>query len=73
MTREMADRILRVIWISTVVGVVVIVIAAIIVSEHRGLLLLVAAVYLIVSLSAQVPLRRSLNREVERRERQQGG
>ena len=73
MTRQAADRILRMLLLSTLVGVVVVVIAAIVVSEHRGILLLVGAVYLLTSLAAYFTLRRSLARELARQERQRSG
>ncbi len=69
MTRQAADRLLRMLMLSTLIGVVVIVVLAIIVSEQRGLLLLIGAVYLVTSLAAQFTVRRSLRREVARTER----
>lgn len=71
MTRQAADRLLRLLMLSTLIGVVVIVVLAIVISDQRGLLLLIAAVYLVTSLAAQFTIRRSLNREVARRERQE--
>lgn len=70
MTRQAADRLLRMLLLSTVIGVVVLVVLALVVPDQRGLFLLIAAVYLVTSLAAQFTLRRSLNREVARRERQ---
>lgn len=69
MTRQAADRLLRMLMLSTLVGLVVIVVLAIVISDQRGLLLLIAAVYLVTSIAAQLTLRRSLNREVARTER----
>ena len=69
MTRQAADRLLRMLMLSTVIGVVVFVVLAIVISDQRGLLLVIAAVYLVTSLAAQFTLRRSLNREVARQER----
>jgi uncharacterized membrane protein YqjE len=69
-TRQAADRILRWLLLSTAIGVVVIVIVAIIVSDQRGLLLAVGAVYLVTSLAAYFTLRRSLERELARQDRQ---
>jgi hypothetical protein len=66
LTRAAADRVLRWLLLSTVVGVVVIVILAIVISDQRGLLLAVGAVYLITSLTAYFTLRRSLAREFAR-------
>jgi O-antigen/teichoic acid export membrane protein len=71
MTRRAADRLLRLVMLSTLIGVVVIVVLAIVISDQRGLLLLVGAFYLVTSLAAYFTLRRSLAREVARRERQQ--
>ena len=71
MTRQAADRLLRMLMLSTLIGVVVIVVLAIIVSDQRGLLLLIGAVYLITSLAALFTLRRTLKREVARTERRQ--
>lgn len=70
MTRAAADRVLRLVLLSTLVGVVVIVALAIAISDQRGLLLAVGAVYLVTSLAAYFTLRRSLRREVARRERE---
>lgn len=70
MTHEAANRILRWLLLSTVLGVVVIVVLAIAISDQRGLLLLVGAVYLLTSLAAYFTLRRSLARELARQERQ---
>lgn len=70
MTRRAADRLLRLLLLSTVIGVVVIVILAIVISDQRGLLLAIGAVYLVTSLAAQFTLRRTLAREVARQERQ---
>lgn len=69
MTRQAADRLLRMLTLSTVIGVVVLVVLAIVISDQRGLLLLIAAVYLVTSVVAQLSLRRTLNREVARQER----
>ena len=70
MTRQAADRLLRMLMLSTVVGVVVLVVLALVISDQRGLLLVIAGVYLVTSLAAQFTLRRTLNREVARQERQ---
>lgn len=70
MTRQAADRILRWLLLSTLIGFVVIVVVAIIVSDQRGLLLAVGAAYLVTSLAAYFTLRRSLARELARQERQ---
>jgi uncharacterized membrane protein YqjE len=70
-TRQAAERLLRLVLLSTLAGVVVIVVLAIVISDQRGLLLLVGAVYVLTSLGAYFSLRRSLNREVARRERQE--
>ncbi|MGD9736854.1 MAG: hypothetical protein AB7V58_14810 [Solirubrobacterales bacterium] len=69
MTRQAADRLLRMLMLSTLVGVLVIAILAFVIPDQRGLLLLIGAVYLVTSLVAQLTLRRSLNREIARRER----
>ena len=69
MTRQAADRLLRMLLLSTAVGVVVLVVLAIAIPDQRGLFLIVAAVYLLTSLTAQFTLRRALNREVARAER----
>ena len=69
MTRQAADRLLRMLLLSTAIGVVVLVVLALVVPDQRGLFLLIAAVYLITSLVAQFSLRRTLNREVARTER----
>ena len=69
MTRQAADRLLRMLLLSTAIGVVVLVVLAIVVPDQRGLFLLIAAVYLITSLVAQLSLRRTINREVARTER----
>jgi uncharacterized membrane protein YqjE len=71
LTRAAADRLLRWVLLSTVVGLVIIVVLAIAISDQRGLLLAVAAAYLLSSLAAYFTLRRSLARELARRERQQ--
>jgi len=68
-TRQAADRLLRILLLSTLIGVVAIVVLAIAISDQRGLLLLIAAVYLLTSLAAWFTLRRSLNRELARQER----
>ncbi len=52
-------------------GVLVIVTLAIVISDQRGLLIAVGAVYLITSVAAYFSLRRSLEREVGHRERQE--
>jgi uncharacterized membrane protein YqjE len=70
-TRQAADRLLRMLMLSTVIGVVVIVIVALLVPDQRGLFLLIGAVYLVTSLAAWFTIRRSLNREVARAERRQ--
>jgi hypothetical protein len=70
MTREAADRVLRRLRTSSLAGVGVIIVAAVIVSEQRGLLLAVAAVYLLTSLAAYFTLRRSLARDIARRQRE---
>jgi uncharacterized membrane protein YqjE len=70
-TRQAADRLLRMLMLSTVGGVVVIVIVALLVPDQRGLFLLIGAVYLVTSLAAWFTVRRSLNREVARQERAQ--
>jgi uncharacterized membrane protein YqjE len=69
MTRQAADRLLRMLLLSTVIGVVVLVVLAIVIPDQRGLLLAIAAVYLVTSLAAQFTVRRTLNREVARQER----
>jgi uncharacterized membrane protein YqjE len=61
-----AERILRTLLLSTLIGVVLVVVAAIVVSDHRGVLLLIGAVYLLTSLAAYFTLRRSLERELAR-------
>lgn len=71
MTRAAADRLLRWVLLSTLVGLLVIVVLAVAISDQRGLLLGVGAVYLITSLAAYFTLCRSLAREVARRERQE--
>jgi len=68
-TRQAADRLLRMLLLSTLIGVVVIIVLAIVIPDQRGLFLLIGAVYLITSLAAQFTLRRTLNREVARSER----
>lgn len=70
MTRQVADRVLRWLLLSTLFGVVIIVVLAIAISDQRGLLLLIGAVYLLTSLAAYFTLRRSLSRELARQERQ---
>jgi hypothetical protein len=62
MTRKAADKMLRWLAFSTVVGTVIVVVAAIVVTEHRGLLLALGAVYLLTSVGAYIGLRRSLDR-----------
>jgi hypothetical protein len=62
LTRATADRLLRWVLLSTLVGVVVIVVLAIAISDQRGLLLAVGAVYLITSLSMYFTIRRNLRR-----------
>lgn len=71
MTRQAADRLLRMLMLSTLIGLVVLVVLALVIPDQRGLFLLIAGVYLVTSVAAQLTLRRSLNREVARRERQQ--
>lgn len=71
MTRAAAERLLRLLRLSTLVGIVVIVIAAVVVAEHRGLLLAVAGVYLLASLAAYFTLRRTIRRELARQQRRQ--
>jgi uncharacterized membrane protein YqjE len=66
MNRKAADRILRMLLLSTLIGVVMIVVAAIVVADHRGLLLAIGAVYLVTSLAAYFTLRRSIERELAR-------
>jgi hypothetical protein len=72
MTRKGADRVLRWLVYSTVLGVVIVLVAAIIVSEHRGLLLALGAVYLLTSVGAYIGLRRSLDRAFEQARRDGG-
>jgi uncharacterized membrane protein YqjE len=71
MTRAAADRLLRWVLLSTAAGALVIVVLAIAISDQRGLLLAVGAVYVITSLTACFVVRRSLERELARRERQE--
>ena len=71
MTRAAADRLLRWVLLSTLVGLLVIVVLSIAISDQRGLLLGVGGIYLITSLAAYFTLRRSLQRELARRERQE--
>ena len=71
LTRAAADRLLRWLRLSTALGVVVLVVLAIAASDQRGLLLAVAGAYLLASLAAYFTLRRSLERELARRERQE--
>jgi len=70
-TRRAADRLLRWLLLSTLIGVVVIVVLAVVISDQRGLLLAIGAVYLITSLAAYFTVRRGLARELARQERRQ--
>ncbi len=70
MTRAAADRALRGLMASTLIGVVLIVVAALVVSEHRTLLLGIGAIYLLTSVGAYIGLRRSLDRALAVQERQ---
>jgi uncharacterized membrane protein YqjE len=71
LTRAAADRLLRWVLLSTVAGLVVIVVLAIAISDQRGQMLGVGAIYLLTSLAAYFTLRRSLERELARREREE--
>jgi uncharacterized membrane protein YqjE len=57
--------------LSTVAGLVVIVVLAIAIADQRALMLGVGGIYLVTSLAAYFTLRRSLEREIARRERQE--
>jgi hypothetical protein len=70
LTRAAADRLLRWVLLSTAGGALVIVVLALAIPDQRGLLLAVGAVYVVTSLTAYFTLRRSLARELARRERQ---
>jgi uncharacterized membrane protein len=70
MTRAAADRALRGLMASTLIGVVLIVVVAVVVSEHRGLLLAIGGIYLLASVGAYIGLRRSLDRALAAQERE---
>jgi hypothetical protein len=71
MNRAAADRALRGLMASTVLGLVLIVVVALVVSEHRTLLLGIGAIYLLTSVGAYIGLRRSLDRALAAQQRRE--
>lgn len=64
--RRQVERTLRLMLVSTAIGVAFIVIIAAIFADIRGLMILVAIVYLVTSLTAYWYLRRTLTARLKR-------